>query len=218
MRKIKNKTTLLNMISTLLFQVVTIISMLVLPRIVIYTFGSNVNGLISSLTQFLNYINLIEGGVTGVIIASLYKPLVSKDNTKINSILVSTRNFYLKIGMVFIIYSLCVGIAYPFIFNTSFSFPYIFFLTQILSLKLLIQYMFSLTLKTLLQADKKIYIVSNTNSILLIVNMIAVYITAKLIPNVHFLKFIEGISFIAQPIIYKKYVDKYYKLDNANNH
>ena len=38
-------------------------------------YGSDVNGLVSSITQFLGYIALVEGGVGGVIRAALYKPL-----------------------------------------------------------------------------------------------------------------------------------------------
>lgn len=47
-----------NMICTLLLQFVTIISGLIVPRIILGYFGSEVNGLVSSITQFLNYIAL----------------------------------------------------------------------------------------------------------------------------------------------------------------
>ena len=101
-----NKITLLNIISSFLLQIVSIISSFIVPRIILLCFGSSINGLVGSITQFLSYIALVEGGITGVIAANLYKPLVNNDNEKLNSILVTARSFYRKIAFVFIIYSL----------------------------------------------------------------------------------------------------------------
>ena len=45
------------------------------------------------------------GGITGVIIANLYKPIVEQDNNKISSVLVTADRFYKKIGALFIGFS-----------------------------------------------------------------------------------------------------------------
>lgn len=95
----KNKETLLNMLSGLVLQIFTIISGFILPKIVLSFFGSEVNGLVSSLNQFLSYIALVEGGVTSVIIANLYKPLVEKDRKKLSSIMVTANKFYRKLDL-----------------------------------------------------------------------------------------------------------------------
>lgn len=71
----KNKATLLNMISGLILQLFTLVSGFILPKIILIYFGSEVNGLVSSLNQFLSYITLVEGGITGVIVANLYLAL-----------------------------------------------------------------------------------------------------------------------------------------------
>ncbi|KFN85832.1 hypothetical protein B279_07540 [Streptococcus equinus ATCC 33317] len=87
--------TLFNMISGIILQAFTILSGFILPKIILLFFGSDVNGLVSSLNQFLSYITLIEGGITGVIIANLYKPLVDNDSDRLSSIVV-TSNIFLK--------------------------------------------------------------------------------------------------------------------------
>ena len=56
----RSKKALKNIISSLLLQLITIICGLILPRAIIGEYGSNVNGLISSITQFLTYITLLE--------------------------------------------------------------------------------------------------------------------------------------------------------------
>lgn len=213
MKKLKNKETLLNVIFSLILQICNIVSTFIIPKIILLYFGSNVNGLISSLAQFLSYIGLVEGGVTGVITASLYKPLVNRDNEKISSILNTANKFYKKIGVIFIVYSVLLGILYPIFMNTKFSFIYVFSLTLILSLNLLIQYMYSLTLKTLLNADKKVYIVSIAQIVMIILNLILVIICVKIYPNIHVLKLISGTLFLLQPFVYSRYIKKNYKLN-----
>ncbi|MDU5086297.1 MAG: polysaccharide biosynthesis C-terminal domain-containing protein [Anaerococcus vaginalis] len=208
----KNKITLLNSISALFLQVVTIISGFIIPKIILLYFGSSVNGLVSSISQFLSYIALIEGGVTGVIYASLYKPLLDNDKTKISRILVTSKIFYRRIGYIFMAYSLVLAVIYPLFINKDFDFLFASGLTIVLSITLLIQYMFSLTLKTLLVADKKLYIISFTQVGIIILNIIFTYISARIYPNIHILKFISGIMYVFQPLIYAKYVNKNYDI------
>lgn len=208
----KNKITLLNSISALFLQVVTIISGFIIPKIILLYFGSAVNGLVSSISQFLSYIALIEGGVTGVIYASLYKPLLDNDKTKISRILVTSKIFYRRIGYIFMAYSLVLAVIYPIFINKDFDFLFALGLTIVLSITLLIQYMFSLTLKTLLVADKKLYIISFTQVGIITLNIIFTYISARIYPNIHILKFISGIMYVFQPLIYAKYVNKNYDI------
>lgn len=209
-----NNITILNILSNLVLQFVTLISGFIIPKLIINTFGSSVNGLISSINQLLSYITLVEGGITSVITASLYKPLIEKDEEKISRIIKTSSGFYRKIGMFFIIYSIILAIIYPLHYlNSEFSYTYILLLTLILSISSLIQYMMSLSLKTLLNADKKIYIVSGLQSIIFIINIVLVYLCVKILPNIHFLKFLTGITYIIQPFFYKKVINKNYNIN-----
>ena len=49
-----------NTISSLVFQVTTIICGFILPRLILNAFGSEVNGLVNSITQFLGVISFLE--------------------------------------------------------------------------------------------------------------------------------------------------------------
>ena len=209
----RNKVTLLNMISGLLLQLCTLINGFVIPKIILSYFGSEVNGLVSSLNQFLSYITLVEGGITGVIVANLYKPLVEKDNNKLSSVLVTSDKFYKKIGFLFVGYSVILGVLYPIIFKTEYSFAYVFSLTLILSMNLLIQYMFSLTLKSVLTADKKSYIVNFTQMAITITNIFLALFSVVIYPSIHVLKLISGCLFILQPVVFGKYINKNYQVD-----
>lgn len=212
-KAMKSKVTLLNMMSGLILQFFTMVSGFIIPRIILTYFGSDVNGLISSLNQFLGYIGLLEGGITGVIVANLYKPIVENNNNKISSVLVTAKEFYRKIGILFIGYSIIVAFVYPLLIKSQFSYTYVWSLTLVLAITLFIQYMFSLTLKTLLEADKKNYVVNFVQCAIVISNVIFAFISVVIYPNVHILKLVSGVLFVFQPIAYKKFVDKSYKIN-----
>ncbi len=209
----KNRITLLNIISSIFLQLITIISYFVIPKIILVYFGSEVNGLVSSLNQFLNYITLIEGGVSGVIAANLYKPIISGDTKKISSIYNTADSFYKKIGLIYFLYSIVLAIVYPLFFKTSFNWTFVFSLTLILSINLLVQYMFSLSYKTILNADKKGYIISFNQSIIITISIILAYISIKIFPSIHLLKLVTGVLYFGQPLIYCAYFKKNYNID-----
>lgn len=209
----KKKITLINTISSIILQFVTIISGFIIPRLLLETFGSEVNGLVSSLTQFLKYMDLFEGGLSSVILACLYKPLNEKDYKKTSAIISSTDRFYKRLSLFFVIYTVILGIVYPFIVKSKFSFAYISSLTLILSINLFCQYCFSITWRTLLRADKKIYYISMVQILVIVLNTIGVAVGIKIFPNIHIIKIITATVYLLQPILFNTYVKKHYQID-----
>lgn len=210
---IKKNVTLVNATSSMILQLLTIISGFIIPKLILLNFGSEVNGLISSFNQFFGYISLVEGGLTGVVMAKLYKPLKNKDDEKISSIVCTTKKFYSKLSKIFIGYTVILAIVYPIIVKTKFSYFYVCTLGLILGIGLFIQYNFSLALRILLNADKKVYVVSITQIIILILNVVLFIIIIKIFPNIHILKLITGILYIIQPIVYNKFVKKNFNIN-----
>lgn len=208
----KNRTTFFNILTTVMLQVVTIVSGLILPRIILSYFGSAVNGMISSICQFLNYITLLEGGVTSVISANLYKPLVKKDWKKVSSVIVTAKRFYNKVAITFIFYTFVIAVIYPRVVDTGFDNLSVLIIVVILSAELLVQYMFSLTLMTLLNADKKVYVVSLATIIVTVFNVVLVIISVKIYPNIFFLKAVSAFSYILKPFFLGIYVRKHYDI------
>ena len=210
---LKSKVTLLNVASSIMMQIVSVISALIVPRLILETFGSNANGLVSSITQFLNYIALVEGGITGVISANLYKPLVEGDSEKLSSVVTTAKSFYRKIGTLFIGYSIVIGLIYPVLVDTGYKYWYVFALTIVLSIGLMLQYMFSLAFTTLLNADKKVYVVSGVSSILTVLNICLTLIVVEVYPDIIVLKFASAVLFAFAPLIYNIYIKKHFDIN-----
>lgn len=73
--------------------------------------------------------------------------------------------------------------------------------------------MFSITLKTLLDADKRVYVVNFTQTLIVICNVIFAQISVWVYPSIHILKLISGILFILQPVIFGYIVKRDYRID-----
>ena len=202
-----------NMIAALCLQFVTILSGFIIPRQVLVTFGSNVNGLVNSITQFLNYISLIEGGIGSVLMTALYSPLNEKNQIRISAIIVAGNNFFKKIAKIFLVYLICVSVLYPLIVNTGYSYAYVASLSLILGISLFIQYYFSIIWRLLLQADRKVYIASIIQIAVIVLNTFLTVLGIKIFPSIHTVKLIAAFAFVLQPILFNNYIHKNYSLD-----
>lgn len=195
-----------NFISSLLVQIPTILSGLIVPRLILSGFGSETNGLISSITQFLNFITLLEGGLGAVVLAEYYKPICDNDKLRVGAVYKACKKLFTQIGVVFILYTIILGLIYPKIIKTSFSYTYILTLVYILSFSTLIQYLFSVSLRFIIQAHQDMYVVNTISGMILSLNMGLVFILIKIGVSIHFVKLISSMLFILQPLIYTWYI------------
>lgn len=204
-----------NIIATCIMQFLAIISGFVVPRIILEYFGSELNGLVSSISQFLSYIQLLEGGVSAVAMSALYKALAKNDIDKVSAIVKSIDAFFKKIGWIYIGYSICVAVIYPFVIKSSYTFVYISTLALIIAFGTFSQYFFALTFRTLITADRRGYVVYLTHALLSLINILLTVFLVKVYPSIHVLKFATVIAFMIQPIIFSIYVKMHYSIDKS---
>lgn len=154
-----------SVISSIIGQFVTIICGIILPRVLIGQYGSELYGATTSITQFLGYIALLEGGIGGVGRAALYKPLVDGNKEEINKIVSSIQKFFRIIAAVFVIYALILACTYKYIAKeTTLDWTTSFLLVVVIAASSIAQYYFGITNAVLLQADQKIYITTILNT------------------------------------------------------
>ena len=209
----RSKKALMNTAMSLLLQFVTAVCGFIVPRLIIGTYGSEVNGLVSSITQFLSYITLFEAGVGGVVRAALYKPLADKDIPKLSSIVSATEGFFRKIAYIFIFYMAALACFYPLIVNKSFGWGYTASLVVIIGLSTFAQYYFGITYMVFLQADQRRYITSAIQIITIILNTLLVVVFVKFNASIHLLKFGTAVIYILRPLAQNLYVKKKYGLE-----
>ena len=212
----RSKKTIYNIVSNLLLQVVIVIYGFIVPKIIISNFGSNVNGLISSITQFLGYITLLEAGIGPVVKSALYKPIAAKDNKTIANILRSSEKFFRTISYVFIVYLIGLSFLYPLIINEEFGYVYTSSLIIIISISTFAEYYFGMTYRLYLQADQKSYIISLIHIFTYIISVAIIIILVKLNASIHLIKLFSGIIFVLRPLLQNYYVKKKYNIDLNN--
>lgn len=203
----------LNTISSWIYEVLVIISGLILPRMFLSFYGSEINGLVQSITQFLSIISFMQLGMGAVIQASLYKPLVDSNSEKISEVVTSANKFFKKIGIALIVYSIILMFLYPKITNNTFDFQEVVLLVFAISLNLFVQYYFGIVDIILLNADQKGYINYIGSIITLIFNTVicVIFIYAGL--SIQLVKIISAFILLIKPMYNRVYINKHYSLN-----
>lgn len=209
----RRKKLLLTIGMSLINQVITGISGLILPVYIMQSFGSAANGLVSSITQFLSIIAFMDMGVGAVVQSNLYKPLAQNDKYTISKMVVSAEKFYRKIAMLFLVYVVILTIVYPFSPSNKFDYLYTSSMVLILSIGTFAQYYFGITYQTLLGADQKSYIYFSLQTIAVAVNLLLCICFIKLGFGIHFVRLTTTIVYFVRPIGMNIYVRKNYDID-----
>ena len=209
----RTRNAVLNISSGLVLTVITALSGLILPRLMIPIYGSEVNGLISTITQFLSYISLLEAGIGGVIRAALYGPIAKNDNKCVSSIINATQAFYRKIGFVFIGYIIILCFVFPLVIAKEFAPMFSVAMVLILSIGTTLQYFVSLPYVALINADQHSRVCSFVDIITICINILLTYILIQIGTGVLTVKLLSCLIFASRPLFYYIYVKKHYSLD-----
>ena len=209
----RSKKAIKNIITSLILQAVSIICGFIIPRLIIEKFGSEINGLISSITQFLGYITLLEVGLGPVVKSLLYKPIANNNKEKIQNILKATEKFFKKIAYIFIIYIVILLLIYPIFVNQQFDTLFTISLIIIISISTFAEYFFGITYMLYLQAEQKTYVVSYIQIFSKVINLLLIVILIYFGANILVVKLISSLVFIIKPILQNIYVKKVYKIN-----
>lgn len=206
----RRKKLLYNTITSFINQFISIICGFILPRFLLSTYGSEVNGLVSSITQFLGVIAFMQLGVGAVVQSTLYEPLAKKDNEQISKIYISSERFFRTIATIFIIYTIGLVLFYPNTVNNSFDFWFTASLIIIISFSSFSQYFFGITNQLLLNADQKSYITLIIDTVTLIGHTITSVMLMKCGASIQIVKLATTLIYMLRPILMALYVRKKY--------
>lgn len=202
-----------NTLSSLTFQVMSIICGFILPRLILQSFGSEVNGLVNSITQFLTIISFLELGVGAVVQSALYKPLAEKDNATISRVIASAGKFFRRLAQILLAYIVVLMFVYPHIVAQDFGWVYTACLIAAMSISSFAQYYFGVVDRLLLSADQHGYVQYNAQTITLILNTIACVVLIELGQSIHVVKLTTSLIYLARPLFLRWYVNRHYQID-----
>lgn len=202
----------LNSLTAMVSQVVALLVGMITPRLIIGTYGSELNGLVSSLHQFISYITLVEAGIGGAAIYSLYKPLAENDHGKISSIVVAAKKSYRQAGYLFASGILILAVVYSSLSKSdTLSFFTIFSLTVLFGVSGCVNFFIVAGDRVLLTADQKNYIITASTIIHSIVKIILLITMVWLKSDVVLLYAVTALTSLITICIISTYTRKNYK-------
>ena len=209
----RNKKLAWNTISGFLLQGTTVFCGFILPRAILNRFGSDVNGLINSIAQFLQMIAFLELGVGAVVQSALYKPLADRDVRKISEVLASGSSFFRKLAGILIVYVAVLVVVFPVLVDDRFGFVYDATLILAMSVSYFAQYYFGLLDGLLLKADQKAYIINVIDMVTLVINTIFCYCLLYLGFSIQTVKLTTAGIFLLRPVLVRLYIRRNYQID-----
>lgn len=202
-----------NSILGLCYQAALVITGLILPKFFLHYYGSEVNGLISSITQFLTFINICDLGISAVVSAAYYKPLAEGDSYRISQIFVYSKRFFRAIGIILLVYIGVLLAVYPTLINNSFGYWFTFALIGAMGLSQLGQYFIGLSYQLLINSDQRSYVQLATNGCTLILNTVISILLMVLGTSVQLVKLTTSLIYLMRPLIMYIYISKRYNID-----
>ncbi|MEN3769001.1 lipopolysaccharide biosynthesis protein [Priestia megaterium] len=202
-----------NLISNLFLQITTAAVGFVITNYFILTYGSEMNGLLSSIRQFINFILIVEAGISAASVFALFSPLAEKNEKKINAVLSATNILYFRSGYIFGILLLILSVLYSLFTNSTSQFI-TFALVIILGANGVTEFFLVGKYRVLLTADQKSYVVSIVQAIATLLAALISVILMKLGFNVIFVQAAYTIVYLSRSLIIYYYVKKKYSLIN----
>ena len=156
----KYKNGILSAVFGILQQLLTLTFGLIVPRLFIRTFGSEMTGMLGTLGSLYSYLALVEAGVGTASIQALWGPLGRNDKRGVNEIMVALSQWYNKAGMIYFSGVVLISVVYPLTIKTSIPFWTIFSVSMLSGMGGVINYWVQGKYIVLMRAEGKKYIMS----------------------------------------------------------
>lgn len=206
-----------SMTTSIVYKIVSIITNIVVQRFILVSFGSNINGISASVSQFISYLVLLEAGIGAASIQALYAPLANKDISRVNKILSATKNQYTKIGLAFGVLLLLLGCLMSIATSQQVDAVIAFSITIFAGSSSLINFLITGKYIVLLNADKKISVIYNVDTVLNLISCAVRVLIIKIGGGIILVQSVLLLTSVLKSIFIYLYVTKRYNDINLKN-
>lgn len=191
-------------------QIVTLLLGIIIPRLLIVNFGSDVNGLLSSVRQIFVYVSLLEAGIGTAALQALYAPVAVDDKDKISQIMAATDRYYKRTGIFYGIAVVLLSFLYPIVVKSDISNIVVVAIIVFQGMSGVIKYFFQGKLAILLRVDGKSYITTNATTVVNVASHLVQIILILSGFNIIAVQFAYFIINLLQMLYITYYVKKHY--------
>ncbi len=155
----RKRKVLLNFIASVFSTVFTMALGFVLPRIILTSWGSEYNGLVNSVKTIMNYLVLLEAGISTSSLQALYKSFGEEDQHQTSVVVRSSELYYRRVSIVYFSCVLLASFIYPLVVESTIDYWTIFWVIFLQGCSGVINFAFRAAYQQLLNAEGKYYII-----------------------------------------------------------
>lgn len=212
----QKKDVVINLAVSAVTQIITLALGLFLPRLILLAWGSEYNGLLSSVTNIMSYLALLEAGLNTAMLQALYKTVGQNDREQTSIVVRTAQRYYHKISIVYAAMVVGIALLYPLIVRTAISYWEIVAIIVLQGLVGVINFAFRAAYQQLLDAEGKYYVISLITFLTTVLTYSAKIAAIKIFDSVIIMQFMSVFIIIIQVAIYAVYFSKHYKWINKN--
>lgn len=210
MKETRKNRAIKNIVYSTMVKILTFAIGIIIPRLIIVGYGSEVNGLLQTISSIYSYLALIMAGVGTAAIQGLYKPISQDDKKEVSAVLVATKQYFHRLvrwyGLGVIIFS----VAYPFFVKSAINQFAIFAVIFLEGFSAVLTYYFTYTVQAILSADGKDYVIQIIQFIVFVITSVTKVILILIEVNIVILQLAYLLINIFQITIYQVYIKKTY--------
>ena len=205
-----------NMLSTAVYQLTAMVMGFITPRLMILYYGSEINGLIVSVTEFLTYFKMVEAGLAAAANVALYEPLARRDDAAVSGIVSAARGFYNTAGWLFGFITLAFAVAYPFFVPvtdlTGIRVSHVRVMALIVAMGLsgALEFFTMSRYRVLLTADQRTYVVSLASMTSLLLSTALIVVLPYLGQDVIVVRLAASLTILLRSLLLSRYAKKHY--------
>ena len=191
-------------------QFIVIVLGIIIPRIMISIYGSDVNGVVATTTQIFSYLALLESGIGQSARVALYKPIADNDFDEISKVYYSAESYFKKATLFYAVGVILLSAVAPFLIKTEMSHFTILLVFLLEGMSGVVNFNFVQTPITLLNADGKGYVNNIINLANKSLGYIAKIVLALLGFNIVYVQLSYFIIVVLKSVVYRFYLRKNY--------
>lgn len=199
-----------NLVSSVLPQIVNIVSNLILPGLIISQFGSDINGLVSTTKTVVSYISLVGAGIATATTQALYQPVANKEENIVKGMLRSADSMFNRYGWLFIIITLLLSLVYPLVIQSDIPYLVVSSLLIVMSISGASEFFAIGRCRAFLYAHQKVYVCSLIQAGSLLIGLVLSVILLVLNCDIIMVQCAASIVYVLRGILLVSYINKQY--------
>lgn len=193
-----------------MYQLVTALFGFILPNLILNTYGANLHGYTSTVSNIMGYIALVNAGLAPAAVQALYAPLAKNDNKKISEVVNAINRFYKISGCLYMVAIITVAGILPFVLSNQLPSIMVVSLMVVIGASNTLECFIYSKYRVLLQADQRLFVVSFIDAIAYLIRVAVQVILIKFGSSIILVMGVPAIMIVFRMLGLSRYCKKHY--------